>query len=158
SGATQEAASLVLQSLPAELQKDIEDVRAACRKYQDNLERMPGRHDDEGKTRDGARGINPDDGLTTFTVSGWQAVMVDQGELCGGWVAKGITYTNRGSSWLAIYVRAGKDWRKALRTDALGRFFLSIDEESNSKFNALVLNVFKGSEESPISIRKVHWS
>ena len=78
--------SSVLQSLPAEVQKEIEGVRAACRKQLDY----------EGET---SWVINPDDGLTLFTVSGRQAVMVNNGTLCGvgkGW--KGITYSNRGSS------------------------------------------------------------
>jgi hypothetical protein len=126
-------------------------VRAACRKQLDY----------EGET---SWVINPDEGLTLFTVSGRQAVMVNNGTLCGvgkGW--KGITYSNRGSSPLAIYVRSGNAWRRALFTDAIGDFFLStIDNTVNTdgtvEFKALVLNVFLGSEECPIEVRKVHWS
>jgi hypothetical protein len=121
--------SSVLQSLPAEIQKDIETVRAACRE-----------HLADGNTEDQAWVIDDNDGLTTFTVSGRKAVMVDQGELCGGKGGKGITHTNRGSSWLHIYVRFGNAWRKALDTEAIGRIFLGT-APGTDEFKGLVLKV-----------------
>src|SRR5262245_20530640 len=69
SRAAQKSASLV-GSLPAEVQKDIEDIRARCRVHLVNA--------DETRVSSG------DDGLEVFTVSGVQAVMIDERELCDG--------------------------------------------------------------------------
>ena len=90
-------------------------------------------------------------------------------ELCGGQCIRGINCTNRGSYNVAIYVRSGNAWRKALSTEATGRVFLSTTDytvntdgtvisDGGEEFKALVLNVFLGSEECPIEVRKVHWS
>jgi hypothetical protein len=76
SGAAQEAASPVLQSLPAEVQKDIEDIRAYCRDHLVNA--------NESQTRV----PSGDEGLEVFTVSGVQAVMIDERELCDGWLQR----------------------------------------------------------------------
>ena len=154
SGATQPSSS-VLELLPAEVQKEIEGVRAACR----------GQLISEG---DPDWIINTNDGLSLFTVSGRQAIMVNHRDVCGegkGW--KGITYTNRGSSSLAIYVRSRTIWKKAFSTDARAVFLSTMDytvdidgdvkfnDDGSAEFRALVVSVFLGSKECPIQIRKV---
>ena len=136
SGATQEAASLVLQSLPAEAQKGIEDVRAACRDYLNNV--------DPSQLRSVSSG---DDGLGLFTVSGMQAVMVNHLELCGGQCLRGANCSNRGSNPIIIYVRSRNTWREALSTEAVGRVFLSTSDDDPPKFKALVLSVFGGNKD-----------
>jgi hypothetical protein len=120
--------SSVLQSLPAEVQKEIEDVRAGCREV--------------------PTVSSGDDGLILFTVSGAQAVMVSDLELCGlSECDRRVICDNRGSYGVAIYVRSRNTWRKALSTEATGRVFLSTD--FNDKFNALVLSIFSGNKDCP---------
>ena len=68
----------------------------------------------EGTAEDQAWVTYPDYGLTRFTVSGLQAVMV-----------KGAACSTRGTYDLAIYVRPGKTWRKALASEVVGHVFLS---------------------------------
>jgi hypothetical protein len=100
--------SSVLQSLPAEVQKEIEDVRAACRKYLDEM----GIDASQTWGTPDANAIpavsSGDEGLEVFTVSGAQAVMVNILELCGGQCLKGANCSNRGSYSVAIYLRSGK--------------------------------------------------
>jgi len=136
-GAAQEAASPVLQSLPAKVQKEIEDVRTYCRKHLVNA--------NESQTRV----FSGDEGLEVFTVSGVQAVMIDERELCDG-CFKGANCSNRGSYDVTIYLRSGKAWRKALSTEATGSVFLSTDRVKDpAAFKALVLNVFGGNKDCP---------
>jgi hypothetical protein len=54
-----------LQSLPPKVQKQIEDVRASCREYLSTANRL-------------ASVSSGDDGLETFTVSGLEAVMINE--------------------------------------------------------------------------------
>ena len=134
SSGAQEAASL-LGSLPAEVQKDIGDIRARCRVHLVNA--------DETRVSSG------DEGLEVFTVSGVQAVMIDERELCDG-CFKGANCSNRGSYDVTIYLRSGKAWRKALSTEATGSVFLSTDRVKDpAAFKALVLNVFGGNKDCP---------
>jgi hypothetical protein len=76
-----------------------------------------------------------------------QAVMINNLEICGGECLRGANCSNRGSYEVAIYVRSGHAWRKALSTEAVGRVFLSTD--TNNKFTALVLSVFSGNKDCP---------
>jgi hypothetical protein len=127
----------ILQSLPPEVQKDIESVRARCREYAVSVNNQPNIPSDDA-------------GLTSFTVSGAQAVMVNNLEICGpAGGGKGANYSNRGSYSLAIYVRSGNAWRKALSTEAVGDVFLSIDWLKDNKFKAMVLHVFSGNKDCP---------
>ena len=104
------AETSVLQSLPAEVQKDIEDVRAACR------ENLDARGADASQswispTAHAVASVSSgDDGLILFTVSGAQAVMVNDLELCGGQCLRGGggNCSNWGGYTVAIYVRARK--------------------------------------------------
>ena len=160
SGATPEAASPVLQSLPAEVQKEIEDVRAGCRGYLDAMGIDASQtwfSPSAGEVQSVSSG---DEGLEVFTVSGAQAVMVNVLELCGGQCIRAINCTNRGSYNVAIYVRSGSAWRKALSTEATGRVFLSTTDytvntdgtvifDGGKKFKALVLNVLGGNKGCP---------
>ena len=140
-----QSSSPTLESLPAEVQKDIERVRAACR------EQLAYRKSESFDPF--AWGVprvsSGDDGLSLSTVSGAQAVMVSDLELCGGGCFKAANCSNRGSYSIAIYVRFGNAWRKALSTEAVGDVFLSIDWLNNNRFNALVLSVFSGNKDCP---------
>jgi hypothetical protein len=139
-----QSSSPILESLPAEIQKDIEAVRAACREH-------VGADDASQSWIDPfANGVfrvsSGDEGLTDFTVSGAQAVMVSNLELCGG----GANCSNRASYDIAIYIRSGKVWRKALSTEAVGTVFLSLDGlDGPPKFKAMVLSVFSGNKDCP---------
>jgi hypothetical protein len=127
--------SPVLHSLPAEVQKNIEGVRAASRAY----------WNDRGIAD--SSDVPPflvssgDDGLISFTLSGAQAIMVDDPALCGGQCVKGATCTTVGSYGLNIYVRTDHGWSNALSTMAGGPVFLSTDKEDYTTFKALVLHV-----------------
>jgi hypothetical protein len=180
--------SSVLQSLPAEVQKEIEDVRARCREHL-SADASPSsspsygawKPHDWGPTPE-IPGVTPpttapsettpstppgavpgpqtstapasgptvssgDEGLILFTVSGMQAVMVSDLELCDGQCHTGANCSNRGSYGIAIYVRSiNGTWRKALSTDARRSVFLSTD---NNKFKALVLSVAGGNKDCP---------
>jgi hypothetical protein len=83
--------SSVLDSLPEEVQKNIEDIRAACRAY----------WTDRGidNSSDVSSG---DDGLISFTLSGSQAVMVSDLRLCGDQCLSHVTCTNHGLSAINI--------------------------------------------------------
>ena len=139
--------SSVLESLPAEVQKEIKDLRAGCREYL-------GADVNQTWVSPLANPVHSvssgDEGLDVFTVSGAQAVMVNRLELCGGQCLRGANCSNRGSYQVAIYVRSGQSWRKALDTEAVGTVFLKTDGlEAPSAFKALVLNVFGGNKYCP---------
>jgi hypothetical protein len=99
-----------LQSLPAEVQKDIESVRAGCREY-------VGADASQSWIDPFAMGVSRvssgDEALTLFTVSGAQAVMVSNLELCGGGCFKGASCSNRASYSITIYIRSRNTWREA---------------------------------------------
>jgi hypothetical protein len=77
--------------------------------------------------------------------------MVSDLGLCGlSECDRRVICSNRGSYTVAIYVRSGKAWRKALSTEATGRVFLSTDWlKTPPAFKALVLNVFSGNKDCP---------
>jgi hypothetical protein len=93
-----ETPSPVLQSLPAEVQKHIEDVRSGCR------ETLKGLDEDATNISSG------DDGLVQFTLSGALAVMVSDLKLCGGRCVKGFSCNTAGYN-MAVYVRSGSSWK-----------------------------------------------
>ena len=106
--------SSVLQALPAEVQKNIEEVRTACREYWNNIGADPSQPISPLEVA--PRVSSGDDGLILFTVSGTQAVMVSNLALCGGQCLKGAVCSTVGSYDINIYVRTGHAWRNALST------------------------------------------
>ena len=137
----------VLRSLPAEVQKNIEKVRAACRR-----EAMGDDADQSSSSSSANRGRSVpsgDEGLEVFTVAGAQAVMVSNLELCGR-CFKSANCSNPESYDLDICIRSGNTWKKALSTGAVRRVFLSTTElDDPPKFKALVLSVFSGNKDYP---------
>ncbi len=133
----------VLHSLPAEVQKNIEQVRTACREY------WTGRGFEI--TPYGPGWVSSgDEGLIPFTVSGAQAVMVSNLNLCGGQCLKGAVCYTTGFYDINIYVRTGQAWRNAFSTKAGGAVFLSTDKATHTKFNALVLSVSGADKNCPV--------
>ena len=127
-GARAETPSSVLRTLPTDVQKDIERIRAACRE----------------QLGPGTPVISGDEGLRTFTISGAQAVLIDELNFCAeGQCIHGVNCATGFTHSVAIYVRSGKTWRKALSTFASAPIFLSI-EYSTEKFRLMVLHVFAG--------------
>jgi hypothetical protein len=125
------AETSVLRSLPTATQKQIENIRAECRGA--DLTTTSG-----------------DEGLSPFTLSGAQAVMVDGLNFCdGGQCNHGINCATGYSHSLEVYVRSGNAWRKALSTNATEPVFLSV-EPYTEKFRALVLSVHGGDEGCPV--------
>jgi hypothetical protein len=126
--------SSVLQSLPAEVQKDIEETRARCQQAVDNVP-------------------SGDVGLVTFTVSGKQAVLVDPKLLCND-CYHGMNCTNRDTRDVRVYVLFGDVWRKVLSNAYItGDIFVSIKPGSYGSFwgelNALVVDLYIGNRECP---------
>jgi hypothetical protein len=138
SGATQEAASL-LESLPADVQKHIEETRASCKSVEvDTLAVTSG-----------------DSGLIQFLLGGREAVLIDDIVLCGG-CYKGYNCTNRGTRDVSVYALFGKAWRKVpfLETASItGDIFVSYVpgkyRPEGQKLNALVVDLFVGNKECP---------
>jgi hypothetical protein len=139
--------SPVLQSLPAEVQKNIEQVRTSCRAYWND------------------RGIadssdvlpflvsSGDEGLISFTISGAQAVMVSNLNLCGGQCLKGVTCSTVPFYDISIYVRTGQAWRNILSTTT-DKDFLSLDYGGQAfKFKAMVLGISAASNDCPKHLR-----
>ncbi len=132
-------ASSILESLPAEVQKNIEEVRDRCREWWNERGEDPSQPIYPALVA--PRVSSGDDGLILFTVSGAQAVMVSDQALCGGQCLKGATCTTVGSYDLSIYIRTGQSWRNALSTSVCCDVFLSTDTVTYTKFIALVLHV-----------------
>jgi hypothetical protein len=102
-----ETPSSILQSLPDEVQKHIEEVRASCREHVKGMGTDPSQSWISPWANKVHRVSSGDDGLRVFTVSGAQAVMVSELELCGGQCLRGTNCTNCGSYNIAIYVKSG---------------------------------------------------
>jgi hypothetical protein len=116
-----ETPSSVLQSLPAEVQKHIEDTRAECRAYWN-------RHGIADPSDLWPLLVSSgDEGLISFTLSGARAVIVSDLHLCGDQCIKSVTCSTAGGSSFDIYVRTGNAWRNVLSTTASGPEFLSLD-------------------------------
>jgi hypothetical protein len=121
----------VLQSLPTDVQKDIEETRASCRLAVDNVP-------------------SGDEGLVTFTVSGKQAVLVDPKLLCDGCYA-GMNCSNRGTRDVRVYVLFGNAWKKVfLNENITGDIFVSKKPGVHTEeLNALVVLLWMGNKECP---------
>ena len=117
----------ILRSLPSNVQKEIDKIRQSCREI------------DSSTVAEG------DEGLRTFTVSGAQAVLIDELNVCGSGFdcIHGVNCATGYTHDVAIYVRAGDVWRKAFSVAATEPIFLSIDPYTD-KFRALVLSVHGG--------------
>jgi hypothetical protein len=130
----------ILRSLPSDVQKEIERVRQSGRGLGPATSDYTPPRVTEG-----------DEGLITFTVSGAQAVLVDELNFCGGGFecmhgtncATGFTHR------VAIYIRTGNSWKKSLSIFASEPVLLSV-EYGTEKFKALVLKVFSGDWECPV--------
>jgi hypothetical protein len=126
--------SSILRSLPAEVQKDIEETRTSCRST-----------DNEINSGDG--------GLTQFLLGGRKAVLVDNIDLCGG-CYHGYNCTNRGTRFVRLYALFGNAWRMVLSNDNItGDIFVSNVpgkyRPEGQQLNALVVNLFIGNKECP---------
>jgi hypothetical protein len=137
-GATQEAASL-LESLPAEVQKGIEEIRASCRSV--DVETLAV--------------TSGDSGLIQFLLGDRKAVLVDDIVLCGG-CYKGYNCSNRGTRHVRVYALFGNAWRKVpfLETASItGDVFVSYVpgkyRPEGQKLNALVVDLYEGNKECP---------
>jgi hypothetical protein len=139
SGAAQEPASPVLQSLPAKAQKEIEETRASCRSIGNETMAV----------------TSGDDGLIQFLLGGTKAVLIDNILLCGE-CYKGYNCSNRGTRDVRVYALLGNAWRKVpfLETaDITGDIFVSYlpgkYRPEGQELNALVVNLFIGNKECP---------
>jgi hypothetical protein len=133
SGATQEAASPVLQSLPAKVQKYIEEMRTSCKERSEDAEVTSG-----------------DGGLIQFTLGSKPAVMIDKIMICGG-CYPGYSCSNRGTRTVEIYMLSGRTWTKVLsEQNFTGDIFVSVKPGQNTQeLNALVGNLFVGNKDCP---------
>jgi hypothetical protein len=134
--------SEILRSLPTEVQKGIEDLRASCREFGPKETHQP----------DITSG---DRGLITFTLSGAPAVMVNDQYICGGECLRGANCDNRNSYTIAIFRRTGSTWRKVFDTNVVGDIFLSTDWPKSYEFKVMVLSVFSGNKDCPTRDMKV---
>jgi hypothetical protein len=127
--------SSVLQSLPAEVQKDIEETRTSCMSF-----------------GDGTSVTSDDEGLLQFTLAGRKAVLVDPVILCGA-CYHGASCTNRGTRDVRVYALFGNAWRIVLSNDNItGDIFVSNvpgSRPEGPELNALVVNLFIGNKECP---------
>src|SRR5262245_35982022 len=94
----------VLQTLPASVQKSINETRARC----------PAENVTSG-----------DEGLSMFTVSGADAILIDELNLCTGGCMHGINCATGYSHTVNIYIRSGSGWKKAFSVFATEPIFLS---------------------------------
>jgi hypothetical protein len=128
------AQARILRSLPSDVQKEIERVRQSCRELGPATSDYTPPRVTEG-----------DEGLRTFTVSGAQAVLVDELSFCGGGFdcMHGVNCATGFTHRVAIYVRYGNVWRKSFSVEATEPIFLSIEPYSDT-FRTLVLSVHAG--------------
>ena len=126
--------SSILRSLPAEVQKDIEETRTSCRSTDNEIN-------------------SGDSGLIQFLLRSRKAVLVDNIELCGG-CYHGYNCTNRGTRFVRVYALFGHAWRMVLSNDNItGDIFVSNVpgryRPEGQQLNALVVNLFIGNKECP---------
>jgi len=130
------AETSLLNSLPGNVQKSIEETRAACRSIGVDVKVTSG-----------------DQGLGRFTLKdGKPAVVVDPILLCGE-CYPGFNCSNRGTRNVEIYVHNGS-WVKALsNSNITGDIFVSTKpgayKPMGQELNALVVNLFIGNKECP---------
>jgi len=130
----------LLRSLPSDVQKEIEGIRQSCRELGPATSDYTPPRVTEG-----------DEGLITFTVSGAQAVLIDELNFCGGGgeCIHGVNCATGFTHNVAIYIRTGKSWKKSLSIFASEPVFLDV-ERGTGKFEVLVLNVFAGDWGCPV--------
>jgi hypothetical protein len=129
--------SSVLHSLPAEVQKDIEETRTSCRSIGNETSAV---------TSDDSR-------LIQFLLGGRKAVLVDPVVLCGG-CHPGYNCSNRGTRDVRVYVLFGNAWRMVLSNDSItGDIFVSNVpgkyRPEGQELNALVVDLYGGNKECP---------
>ena len=121
-----------LRLLPNQVQKEIEETRASCR--------------EQGVRADA---IYDDAGVTRFTLpGGTDAVMVNDGEVCGGERIKGANCATGGCA-VVVYARARGAWRKVLagRNDP----FVSADwTQDPPALRLLVVSLYGDAPECPV--------
>ncbi len=134
-----ETPSPLLQSLPAEVQKHIEETRTSCRSIG---------NEDMAVT-------SGDSGLIQFLLGGRKAVLVDDILLYGG-CYHGYNCSNRGTRDVRVYALFGNAWRQVpfLETASItGDIFMSYVpgkyRPEGQELNALVVNLFIGNKECP---------
>jgi hypothetical protein len=122
----------ILGSLSVDLQKKIEETRASCI--------------EQGAS---PRTIWDDTGLTRFTLSnGIDAVLVNDGELCGGETIKGAN-CHTGGCDVTIYARIRGTWRQVL--EGRNSVFVSVDWRSkDSMLLGLVVSLRGDDQGCPI--------
>jgi len=128
--------SSVLQSLPAEVQKDIEEQRTSCSSL---------------SLSNGTPVTSDDGGLIQFLLGGRKAVLVDPILICGG-CYHGVSCSNRGTRDVRVYALFGNAWRMVLSNDSItGDIFVSNVpgkyRPEGQELNALVVNLFIGNKE-----------
>ena len=128
------SSSPILKSLPAEVQKHIEETRARCQQAADNVP-------------------SGDVGLVTFTLSGNQAVLIDPKLLCDG-CYHGFNCTNRDARDVRVYVLFRDAWKKVLSNGNItGDIFVSNKpgayRPQGQELNALVVDLYSGNKECP---------
>jgi hypothetical protein len=129
--------SSVLQSLPAKVQKDIEETRASCRSIGNETLAV----------------TSDDSSLIQFLLGGRKAVLVDPVVLCGG-CYPGYNCSNRGTRDVRVYALFGSAWRMVLSNDSItGEIFVSNVpgkyRPEGQELNALVVNLYEGNKECP---------
>jgi hypothetical protein len=121
-----------LRLLPIQVQKEIEEARASCREL--------------GVRADA---IYDDAGVTRFTLhGGTDAVMVNDGEVCGGERIKGANCSTGGCA-VAVYARVRGAWRNVLagRNDP----FVSADwTRDPPALRILVVSLYGDAPECPV--------
>ena len=131
-----------LRLLPIQVQKEIEEARASCREL--------------GVRADA---IYDDAGVTRFTLhGGTDAVMVNDGEVCGGERIKGANCSTGGCA-VAVYARVRGAWRNVLagRNDP----FVSADwTRDPPALRILVVSLYGDAPQCPVreANRRAHGS
>ena len=126
--------SSILRSLPAAVQKDIEETRTSCRSTDNEIN-------------------SGDSGLIQFLLGGKRAVLVDNIGLCGD-CYHGYNCTNRGTRLVRVYALFENAWSMVLSNDNItgGIFVSNVPGKyrpEGQQLNALVVNLFIGNKECP---------
>jgi hypothetical protein len=131
------AETSTLRSLSTRIQKDIEETRASCK--------------EQGVREES---IYDDVGLTPLTLSGGvKAVVVNDGENCGGERIKGAN-CHTGGCGVTVYARSGNAWRKALA--GRGEPFIAADwSKDPPALRLMVVSLYGDAAECPIRAANV---
>jgi hypothetical protein len=137
----------VLRSLPTSVQKSIKEIRERCLAIE--RENPP-------------YGTADDDGLMTFTLSGAQAVLVDELSFCGSQCYHGVNCATGFTHLVEVYVRSGSVWRKAFSKQVTQPIFVSTENDPHTgesmRFRALVIKIGADDKMCPaISSDPTEW-